>query len=81
MRGQPWKYVFFADVESDLNDPEHGDLLEQLGHACNSFRILGCYPTGPQLDRMSIAERRWRMENHLCAIPWKARILKPQGAY
>ncbi len=57
MRGQPWKYVFFADVESDLNDPEHGDLLEQLGHACNSFRILGCYPTGPQLDRMSIAEQ------------------------
>lgn len=56
MRGQPWKYVFFADVESDLNDPEHGNLLEELGHACNSFRILGCYPTGPQLDRVSLDE-------------------------
>lgn len=57
MRGQPWKYVFFADVESDLNDPMHGKLLEDLGHACNSFRILGCYPTGPQLDRVNLDEQ------------------------
>lgn len=54
LRGQPWRYVFFADVESDLNNPKHGDLLRELAQACTTFRILGCYPTGPQLDRVSL---------------------------
>lgn len=54
LRGQCWKYVFFADVESDLEDPRHADLLVQLGHACTGFRILGSYPTGPQLDRLDL---------------------------
>ena len=30
-------------------------LLERLRNACTSFRILGSYPTGPQLDRMSLS--------------------------
>lgn len=54
LHGQLGKYVFFADVESDLDHPRHAELLKQLGHACASFRILGTYPTGPQLDRMSV---------------------------
>ncbi len=52
LRGQCWKYVFFADVESDLEAPEHAELLDKLREVCTSFRILGCYPTGPQLDRL-----------------------------
>ena len=51
LRGQCWKYVFFADVESDLEAPQYAELLEKLHEVCTSFRILGCYPTGPQLDR------------------------------
>lgn len=62
LRGQCWKYVFFADVESDLEDPRHIRLLEQLREACTSFRILGSYPTGPQLDRMSVGEEEPRHE-------------------
>lgn len=54
LHGQLGKYVFFADVESDLDHPRHADLLRRLGHACTSFRILGSYPTGPQLDRMNL---------------------------
>lgn len=53
LRGQPWRYVFFADVESDLQAPEHEKLPEKLAQCCTSFRILGSYPTGPQLDRVS----------------------------
>lgn len=53
LRGQPWRYVFFADVESDLQSPEYGNLPEKLAQCCNSFRILGSYPTGPQLDRLA----------------------------
>lgn len=54
LRGQPWRYVFFADVESDLNSPEHEKLPEELAQCCTSFRILGSYPTGPQLDRVAM---------------------------
>lgn len=54
LNGQLGKYVFFADVESDLGQPAHAGLVTALGHACTSFRILGSYPTGPQLDRMSL---------------------------
>lgn len=51
LRGQPWRYVFFCDVESDLRDQRHEKLARELGEQCNNFRILGCYPMGPQLDR------------------------------
>ncbi|WP_297892806.1 prephenate dehydratase [uncultured Desulfovibrio sp.] len=54
LRGQRWKYVFFADVESDLEDPRYAPLLEKLHEVCTSFRILGSYPTGPQLDRLDL---------------------------
>ena len=52
LHGQRWKYVFFADVESDLEAPRHKDLLVKLADSCTNFRILGSYPTGPQLDLM-----------------------------
>ena len=54
MRGQRWKYVFFADVESDLADGRYAPLLAQLHEVCTSFRILGSYPMGPQLDRLDL---------------------------
>ena len=50
--GECWKYVFFADVECDLEDAPHAPLVEELQNFCNTFRILGSYPTGPQLDRV-----------------------------
>ncbi len=52
LKGERWKYAFFADVESNLEDHSHDALLEKLKEACNSFRILGSYPIGPQLDRV-----------------------------
>ncbi|MDO5483866.1 MAG: prephenate dehydratase [Desulfovibrionaceae bacterium] len=64
LRGQCWKYVFFADVESDLEDARHADLLDELRYACTSFRILGSYPTGPQLDRMNIDEPEEGTDDH-----------------
>lgn len=63
LRGQCWKYVFFADVESDMEDERHAALLEELRHSCTSFRILGSYPTGPQLDRMNIDDPEEGTEN------------------
>lgn len=56
LKGECWKYVFFADVESDLEDKAHQSVVEELRHICNTFRILGSYPTGPQLDRATASE-------------------------
>lgn len=53
LKGQPWRYVFFCDVESDLQSSGHARLRERLAQCCTSFRILGSYPAGPQLDRVS----------------------------
>ncbi len=50
LKGSCWKYVFFADLECDLADPVHADLLQDLDAQCSTLRVLGCYPEGPQLD-------------------------------
>ncbi|MDR2819196.1 MAG: prephenate dehydratase [Desulfovibrio sp.] len=56
LRGQCWRYVFFADVESNLQAPQYAALCDRLREVCTSFRILGSYPTGPQLDRLKFDE-------------------------
>ena len=56
LRGQCWKYVFFTDVECDLTAPQYEDLLRKLAETCTSFRILGSYATGPQLDRIGLED-------------------------
>ncbi|MDR2055905.1 MAG: prephenate dehydratase [Desulfovibrio sp.] len=53
LRGQTWRYVFFADVESDLTARRHAALRARLEEACTSFRILGAYPAGPRLEHDS----------------------------
>ncbi|GFK93972.1 P-protein [Fundidesulfovibrio magnetotacticus] len=50
LRGEKWKYVFFADLQCDLGRDEFKTMLEQLRQELNSLRILGSYPTGPHLD-------------------------------
>ncbi|MDR1659981.1 MAG: prephenate dehydratase [Desulfovibrio sp.] len=50
LRGQNWRYVFFADVESDLTARRHAALRARLENVCTSFRILGAYPAGPRLE-------------------------------
>jgi len=50
MRGEKWKYVFFVDVECDLNAGEYADVLTTLKDQCHTLRLLGSYPAGPYLD-------------------------------
>ncbi len=51
LKGHCWRYVFFCDVEQDLLQPEHAELLEHLAATCMNFRILGSYHAGPQMDQ------------------------------
>ena len=50
MKGERWKYVFFADVECAIDAPTYSPLLQELKNTCASVRVLGCYPAGPHLD-------------------------------
>ncbi|MDO5536687.1 MAG: ACT domain-containing protein, partial [Desulfovibrionaceae bacterium] len=52
MTGQCWRYFFFADVETDLCREEYREVLLALDALCTNVRVLGSYPTGPQLDRV-----------------------------
>ncbi len=45
--GECWQYVFFADVEEDLIQEKYTGLVQKMRELCNSFRILGSYPTVP----------------------------------
>jgi len=50
LRGEKWKYVFFADLQCDLGREEFGNMLGELRNELHSLRILGSYPAGPHLD-------------------------------
>ena len=50
LRGEKWKYVFFADLQCDLGREEFGNMLGELRSELHSLRILGSYPAGPHLD-------------------------------
>ncbi len=43
MRGESWKYVFFADLECNLYDAAYEGLLEEAGEHCLQLRVLGGY--------------------------------------
>jgi chorismate mutase/prephenate dehydratase len=46
MRGESWKYIFFADLDCDITAPHYAGLLETLHHTCLQVRILGSYHSG-----------------------------------
>ncbi len=46
--GECWRYVFFADVECNLNEAKYAQALHVLREMCSSFRILGSYATAMQ---------------------------------
>ncbi len=50
LRGEKWKYVFFVDLECDMEQDQYKKALEDLSHNCHTLRILGSYPSGPYLD-------------------------------
>ena len=38
-----WRYVFFADLNCNVNAPEFEPMLEELANYCHGIRILGVY--------------------------------------
>ena len=47
MRGEQWKYLFFADIDSDINASPR--VLEAMREHCLKLRVLGAYASSPDL--------------------------------
>ncbi len=41
--GEPWKYMFYIDLEADLESPELAAVREEITDRSEYFKILGCY--------------------------------------
>lgn len=49
MRGTPWHYIFFADLDCDLEESQFASLRAQLHEQCPQWRVLGVYPSGGEI--------------------------------
>ena len=41
--GEPWRYMFYIDLEADLEVPELAAVRAAITERCDYFKILGCY--------------------------------------
>ncbi len=52
MKGKPWEYVFFIDLEGHESGENVGQALDEAAAVADSYKILGSFP------RASAAEAR-----------------------
>lgn len=41
---EPWKYLFYLDIEGNTANPDTRLALEELEQKASSLKVLGCYP-------------------------------------
>ena len=51
LKGKPWEYLFFIDVEGHREDPPLARALQEIEPLCVQVRILGSYATAKQASR------------------------------
>jgi chorismate mutase/prephenate dehydratase len=44
MKGKPWEYLFFVDLEGHLNEGRVSEALAQAARIAHSYRVLGSFP-------------------------------------
>jgi hypothetical protein len=49
MRGELWKYLFFADLDCDITAGENAPALRAMRECCLRVRVLGVYPAARRL--------------------------------
>lgn len=40
----PWEYLFYVDIEGNVEDPRLEGALKHLASQTNQLRVMGCYP-------------------------------------
>jgi len=51
LKGAPWEYVFFIDLEGHRSEERVREAFEEAGHVANSFRVLGSFPRAREARR------------------------------
>jgi chorismate mutase/prephenate dehydratase len=49
MRGERWKYLFFADLDCDITAAKNAPVLRAIRDYCLRVRVLGVYPAARRL--------------------------------
>lgn len=57
MKGKPWEYIFFVDLEGHENDPNVGRALDEAAAYAHSHKVLGSYPRGLDPRKTQIGRR------------------------
>jgi len=57
MKGKPWEYVFFVDMEGHESDENVGKALDEAAEYAHSHKILGSYPRARAESRPQIGRR------------------------
>ena len=48
MKGKPWEYLFFVDLEGHVDDPPVARALDDAAAVAHSHKWLGSYPAASQ---------------------------------
>ncbi len=48
---EPWKYLFYLDIEANVDDNDTAEALEELRKQADSLSVLGCYPAQVSSDQ------------------------------
>jgi len=51
MKGKPWEYLFFVDLEGHRDEPAVAAALAEAGERAHSYRVLGSFPRAPGAGR------------------------------
>jgi len=51
IHSKPWEYLFYADVEVDIEDEKYRDLLDELRKKTEFLKVLGTYSKGVGLQK------------------------------
>jgi 3-deoxy-7-phosphoheptulonate synthase len=43
IHGKPWQYMFYADLQADVTDPEFRSTFNELSQKTDFFKVLGSY--------------------------------------
>ena len=57
MKGKPWEYVFFIDMEGHESDDAVGKALDEAAAYAHSHKILGSYPRAMRPGEQSLGQR------------------------
>jgi prephenate dehydratase len=53
LKGSPWHYSFYLDIEGSVADAHVAAALDELRANAEKLRILGCYPAARRVAESS----------------------------